>query len=268
MTTPGETAKLPAIPMAATIVLVGILASIYVLSQFFRNSIGVIAPDLAAELHLSASEIGLLSSSFFFAFAAAQIPLGISIDRYGPKICMLVCAAVTIGGAVLFAFAKSPAGLIAARVLMGAGSSCYLMAPLALYARRYPAERFATLVGIQLGLGSIGTLLATAPLAFAAAAIGWRQTFVVAAILMGLIAAVVAAAVHDDHRGGASQAHRESLREGIGGLVEVLRMPYTFVSGLIFGAVYERRRNLLPSMIAHATNNLLGFIALVHAFRR
>ncbi len=50
--------------------------------------------------------------------------------------------------------------------------------------------------------------------------------------------------------------------------IEVLRMPYTFVSGLIFGAVYERRRNLLPSMIAHATNNLLGFIALVHAFRR
>ena len=62
--------------------------------------------------------------------------------------------------------ATSPATLIAARILMGVGSCCYLMAPLALYARRFPPDRFATLAGIQLGVGTLGTLLATAPLAF------------------------------------------------------------------------------------------------------
>ena len=55
--------------------------------------------------------------------------------------------------------------LIAARVLMGIGSCCYFMAPLTLYARRYPPERFATFVGVQYGLGTLGTLFATAPLA-------------------------------------------------------------------------------------------------------
>ena len=79
---------------------------------------------------------------------------------------------------MLFAIATTPASLIVARILMGLGTSCYLMAPLTLYARRFPPERFAMLAGLQLGLGSIGTLLATAPLAFAAATIGWRAAFV------------------------------------------------------------------------------------------
>ena len=149
--------------------LVAALGGIYIVSQFLRNSVGVIAPNLASELGLSASEIGLLASVFFFSFAAAQIPLGVALDRYGPRRCMLVCAAIAILGTLMFALAASPFWLIAARVLMGLGSSCYLMAPLALYAKRYPPDRFATLVGLQIGLGTLGTLLATAPFAFAVA---------------------------------------------------------------------------------------------------
>src|SRR5256885_272090 len=61
--------------------LVGALAAIYLVSQFLRNSVGVIAPDLAAEIGLSAGEIGLLSSAFFFAFAAAQLPLGVRSEE-------------------------------------------------------------------------------------------------------------------------------------------------------------------------------------------
>src|SRR5215208_2504710 len=89
--------------------LVGALIAIYMVSQFLRVSVGVIAPDLAAELALSAVEIGLLSSSFFFAFAAAQLPLGVAIDRFGPKRCILVCAAIAVVGAIAFAVATTPA---------------------------------------------------------------------------------------------------------------------------------------------------------------
>src|SRR2546423_6197854 len=99
---------------ARIVPLVGALAAIYLVSQFLRNSVGVIAPDLAAEMGLSAGEIGLLSSAFFFAFAAAQLPLGIAIDRYGPKPCMLVCAAVALIGTMAFRRATTPAELIMA----------------------------------------------------------------------------------------------------------------------------------------------------------
>src|SRR5215218_4973110 len=92
----------PSVPRDAA-ALIGTLAAIYLVSQFLRNSVGVIAPDLAAEIGLSAGEIGLLSSAFFFAFAAAQLPLGVAIDRYGPKRCMLVCAVIAVLGAIQFA---------------------------------------------------------------------------------------------------------------------------------------------------------------------
>ena len=213
-----------AIPLSATIVLVATLGAIYILSQFLRNSVGVIAPDLALELSLSASQIGILASAFFFAFASAQIPLGVALDRYGPKICMLVCGAIAIGGAVLFATATTPTGLIVARVLMGLGSSSYLMAPLALYARRFSAERFATLVGIQIGIGTLGSLLATAPLAFAASLIGWRGTFLVVAGFI-LLAGIAIAAVVPRDEATRSDTRRETARESLAGLLEAVRTP-------------------------------------------
>lgn len=206
-----------------TVVLVTALGGIYIVSQFLRNSIGVIAPNLAGELGLSASEVGLLSSVFFFSFAAAQIPLGVALDRYGPRRCMLVCAAIAIVGAVIFAAAPSPFWLIAARILMGLGSSCYLMAPLAIYAKRYPPDRFATLVGIQLGLGTLGTLLATAPFAFAVAFIGWRMSFVVVAGLILAAMAVVAVVVRETND-DAPHAH-ETWRESLAGTLAAARVP-------------------------------------------
>jgi MFS family permease len=206
------------------VMLVASLAAIYLVSQFLRNSIGVIAPDLAAEVGLSAGEIGLLSSAFFFSFAAAQIPLGVALDRYGPKRCMLVCAAVAFAGTIVFAIATTPGGLIAARILMGLGSSCYLMAPLALYARRFPPERFTALAGIQIGIGTIGTLLVTAPLAWASATIGWRMTFMVVAAVVVLGGVLVALVVPRDQPDDGPSAHHETLRESLAGVMDVVRM--------------------------------------------
>jgi len=206
------------------ILLVGALAAIYLVSQFLRNSVGVIAPDLAREIGLNAAEIGLLSSAFFFSFAAAQIPLGIALDRYGPKRCMLVCAAIPFVGKLVFAMATTPAGLVLARILMGLGSSCYLMAPLALYAKRFPPERFTLLAGIQIGIGTVGTLFVTAPLAWASAAIGWRATFLVVAGVVVACAILVALVVREDAADRTDIGKRETLRESLRGVVEVARM--------------------------------------------
>ena len=211
------------VPPGVAIALVGTCAAIYLVSQFLRNSVGVIAPDLAAEMVLSAGAIGLLSSAFFFAFAAAQIPLGVALDRYGPKRCMLVCAVIAAAGTVAFALATTPAALVGARVLMGLGSSCYLMAPLALYARRFPPDRFAALAGIQIGIGTVGTLLVTAPLAFASAAIGWRATFLVVAGVVVVCGLLVALVVRDDRRDAAHAEHQETLAESHAGIFAVAR---------------------------------------------
>jgi MFS family permease len=215
--------------------LVGALIAIYMISQFLRSSIGVIAPDLAAELSLSAVEVGVLSSSFFFAFALVQLPLGMAMDRFGPKACLLVCGAVTVLGAVLFASAATARDLIAARILLGLGCCASFMAPLAIYAGRFPPERFAMLAGLQLGIGSIGTLLATAPLAFAAATIGWRGSFLAIAGITCLTGLWIAVGVRDKATRAPSAtalgavapsaSAPESLADSVAGIGEVLRTP-------------------------------------------
>ncbi len=169
--------------------------------MFLRNSVGVIAPDLAAEIGLTPIEIGLLSSIYFFVFAATQLPLGVALDRFGPKLCMLVSIGFTVLGCVLFAVAHEAGGLVAARALLGFGTASFLMAPVALYARWFPPERFSTFAGIQLGLGSLGAIFATAPLAFATASFGWRMTFLGVGVCAALIGVLVWLIVTDDPPG-------------------------------------------------------------------
>ena len=210
---------------AAAAAIAATLCIGYVISQFLRNSVGVIAPNLAAEMRLSAVQIGLLSSAYFFAFAAAQIPLGLAIDRFGPKRCMMVCTAVIVLGALLFANATSATGLIAGRILLGLGSSSFLMAPLSIYARWFPPKRFSTLAGLHVGIGSLGALLATAPLATAVAVFGWRTSFVGVAAITVLAAIVIALVVRDAPPGAPRLSRGETWRDSIMGAVEAIRLP-------------------------------------------
>ena len=126
---------------AIALAVVATLGMLYIVSQFLRNSVGVIAPDLAAEIGLTPLELGFLSSIYFFVFAATQLPLGVALDRFGPKLCMLVSIGFTVLGCGLFAVANGAGGLVAARALLGFGTASFLMAPVALYARWFPPER-------------------------------------------------------------------------------------------------------------------------------
>ncbi len=210
---------------AGAIALVASLTFLYAVSQFLRNSVAVIAPDLAAEMALSAADLGLLSSAFFLVFAAVQLPLGIALDRFGPKKCMLVAAGITVAGILVFSFATGTFTLVAGRALMGLGCSVSLMGPLALYARRFSSERFATLTGLQIGLGSIGNLFATAPLAFAAASFGWRGSFLGVAVITLLAALAVAFVVKSDSAGPATSEAKETFAENLAGILAVFRTP-------------------------------------------
>ena len=70
-------------PLAAiAIAVVTTLGALYIVSQFLRNSVAVIAPNLTAEVGLTPLELGLLSSIYFFVFAATQLPLGVALDRF------------------------------------------------------------------------------------------------------------------------------------------------------------------------------------------
>jgi MFS family permease len=218
---PREASPFSAIAIAVVVTL-GVL---YIVSQFLRNSVGVIAPNLAEEIGLSPMQIGALSSIYFFCFAAMQLPLGVALDRFGPKLCILVSVGFTVLGCAVFALAHSAGHLVAGRALLGFGTASFLMAPVALYARWFPPERFSTFAGIQLGVGSLGAIFATAPLAYSTATFGWRMTFLGVGVCAALIGVVVWLMVTDDPPGVKSAPRRETLRESIAGIWQVIRTP-------------------------------------------
>lgn len=151
----------------------------YFLSFFFRNVNAVISKDLTAEFALSPSDLGFLTSMYLLAFAAFQLPLGVLLDRYGPRrvVASLLCVAAS--GALVFALARDFTMLSIGRALIGLGVSAGLMGAIKAFTLWFPLSRLATLNGLYLAAGGIGGLSATAPAQALVEPLGWRGLFYV-----------------------------------------------------------------------------------------
>ena len=169
----------------------------YMLSYVFRTVNAVISPELTAELGISAASLGLLTSAYFLAFAATQIPAGMLLDRYGPRRVEPVLLLVAACGALAFAASYGLTGLAFSRVLIGAGVAVCLMSPLKAISAWYPGDRQASLSGWMMVAGGSGALLATAPLAAALTVVSWRAIFVALAVATVAAAALLFITVPD-----------------------------------------------------------------------
>ena len=187
MASPATAGVAPAMP--AFIPVYSAFAAAYLLSYLFRTVNAVISPELTRELGLDASSLGFLTSAYFLAFGLIQIPVGMLLDRYGPRRVEPVLLAIAASGALLFAFADGLPGLTLARAIIGGGVSACLMAPLKGIAMWYPPERHASLSGWMMVAGALGALAATAPLEYALRFTNWRTIFV------GLAAATLTVAL-------------------------------------------------------------------------
>jgi len=152
-------------------------AAAYYVSFLFRNVNSVVFPELTHEFSLTPGALGLLTSAYFLTFAGAQLPLGILMDRYGPRRVNAGMLLVGAFGAIVFAFATSLPGLVAGRALIGLGVAVCLMAAMTAFVLWFPMERMATLVGWMLLVGAIGALSATKPVELVLRAIDWRTLF-------------------------------------------------------------------------------------------
>lgn len=206
--------------------LLVIVITAYTLSQFYRTSVGVIAPELSAELDLSAAALGTLGGAFFIVFALAQVPCGIMLDRFGPRLVNCLLLLIAVAGAIAFAAAHTAEGLIAARGILGLGCATAYMGALVLFTRWFPARMFPFLAGLVIGIGGAGSLLATSPLAHAANMFGWRIAFYGIAALTLVVAALVWVLVRDAPPGKTFHTGSpEKLKDAIKGLSEIARLP-------------------------------------------
>jgi predicted MFS family arabinose efflux permease len=158
----------------------------YFVSYVYRMVNAVLAPTLAAEFGLSAGGLGLLSSVYFLSFAVCQLPVGVAMDRFGPRRVNAALLLVAAAGGAWFAYAESAAAAIAARAVIGVGVSACLMASLTAFVLWYPPGRLSTMNAIAFSAGALGAMTTTVPLELLLRAWHWRQAFLL------IVAATVA----------------------------------------------------------------------------
>jgi MFS family permease len=189
----------------------------YYFSYFLRNVNAVIAPELTRELGVSAADLGLLTSAYLLAFGAVQLPLGLALDRYGPRRVEASLLLIAAAGCALFAAGTSLTDLAIARALIGLGVSACLMASFKAFGQWFGMERQASLNAAIMAAGGLGALTASTPLAWAIPQFGWRAVFIVLAVA-GLAAAAGIFST-PEKKGG---AQGEPLARQIAGLNSVL----------------------------------------------
>ncbi|MGR3564535.1 MAG: MFS transporter [Heliomarina sp.] len=232
----------------------------YLLSQFFRAFLAVLATFLERDLGAGADDLAFASGLWFLSFALMQLPLGWLLDRSGPR---RTASALLLlgggGGAALFALATTPAHVSAAMFLIGIGCAPCLMASYYIFAREYPPAKFATLGSLMLGVGSLGNLIASYPVALAAETIGWRASLWSVSALSVLVALGIFLKVRDpapsdsEEKGTVLDLLKMPVMWAILALMFVMYAPTGAVRGLWIGPYLSDVFGLAPSQIGTAS---------------
>jgi MFS family permease len=158
------------------------------MSSLLRNVNAILAPQLVDALGLSPAQLGLLTSAYFFTFALAQLPVGMALDRFGPRLVQFSMLWLAALGALAFAGSREFGQLVAARAIMGIGlAGCFMAAVKAVSTWIAPA-RLPSVQGYLIAVGGLGAASATLPVRLALHYMDWRWLF----IMLGAGCAIIA----------------------------------------------------------------------------
>lgn len=196
-------------------------ACAYFLSYTLRTINAVVSPELSRELDLGPAALGLLTSAYFLAFCAVQLPNGLLLDRYGPRRTEAALLLFTAVGCGLFALGESLLTLTLARALIGLGVSACLMGSLKAISLWFPQERQPSMANWIMVAGALGAVATTTPVEFAIQHISWRWLFAAVCAATLMASAYLFLTVPDPPTAGAPA----SLGRQWQGVVGILRSP-------------------------------------------
>ena len=194
----------------------GLVVILYLIGFFQRVAPAVMSQELMSDFQLGGALLGNLSATYFYAYAAMQIPSGLLADHIGPRrLATYACAVATIG-IFVFSFGTTLWFAYIGRFLVGASVAVAWVTCMKLAGHWFPANRFATVTGVALLFGNIGAILAGIPLSLAVSAFGWRVSMAISGALTLILTAATWLALRDDPKayGYRSHAHAKVLEQG------------------------------------------------------
>jgi predicted MFS family arabinose efflux permease len=212
-------------------VALAVVVSAFVISFFQRFAPAGIASDLASAFGTTASSLGVLAATYFYVYTLMQVPTGIFVDTLGPRRILLLGGIVGAAGSLLFGVAATLEMALVGRTLVGLGVSVTFIAMLKVIAVWFDESRFASVVGISMLAGNLGSVLAGAPLSWLAQTAGWRSVFIGVAGVSLLLGAACWVLVRDRPDAAADAAPhkvRFDRTAVLSALLQVLRNPATW----------------------------------------
>jgi MFS family permease len=223
-----------------TVSLLAMLAFTTMLSQFFRTSLAVIAPELISDLSLDAPKLGLANGCFFAALLVAQVAVGFAFDFIGPRVTVAALSIFMTVGAAMHALASTGDMLVAARFVTGVGCAASFMASIVLVSRWFQSSNWSVVASGIGAVSQLGILAAGTPLALMTTTYGWRSAFAVAAVLSAICGAMFFYLVRD-RPPTASAVSASALAPHLGvleGLRAVVTTPGVLPAFALFAVAY------------------------------
>ncbi|MFZ4538699.1 MFS transporter [Propionivibrio sp.] len=213
-----------------------VIVAAFVISFFQRFAPGGIAQDLAAAFGTTASSLGVLAATYFYVYTVMQVPTGIFVDTFGPRRILLFGGIVGALGSLMFGMAPTLEMALVGRTLIGLGVSVTFIAMLKFIAVWFDESRFASMVGLCLLVGNLGSVLAGLPLSWMAQTAGWRSVFVgvgALSLLLGIACWVLVRDHPDSPAGSLIKKPRFDRTVVLTGLLQVVRNRATWPAAWI-----------------------------------
>jgi MFS family permease len=176
-------------------------AGFFFYAWILRVAPSVMIEELMRDFAVGAAAVGNLSAFYFYGYAGMQVPVGMLIDRFGPRRLMTVSAALCAGGCVIFALSTAFTGLAFGRFLIGASAAISLVGAMAVAGQWFPARRFALFSGLTMMMGMVGGVFGQAPLRLLVEATDWRNAVLLLAAGGVMVALAAWSTVRDRQRG-------------------------------------------------------------------
>ncbi len=210
-----------------------VLASGYILVYFHRLAPAVVAVDMMHDLKAGGTLLGLLGSAYFYPYALMQLPAGLLADSWGPRRTITLFSLIACVGSLILGLAPTPAIAIIGRALVGLGVAMLFVPTMKILTEWFRPSEFASMTGILLAMGGIGSLIATSPLALLTEWLGWRLAFLAVAGLTFILSGLVWSIVRDrpSDLGWQAPADSTQQKQTASGLIDGVR---TVVSNRFF----------------------------------
>lgn len=194
----------------------GLVAMLYLLGFFQRMAPAVMVDELMRDFRISGALMGNLSATYFYAYAAMQIPSGLLVDKIGPRRLSAIACFVSGIGVLIFAWGPNIWYAYAGRFLIGASVAVAFVSCMKLAGHWFPTNKFATVTGVALLMGNVGGVMAGVPLSEAVSGMGWRMAMGASGAITLLTALVIWLVVRDDPSdyGYNSHAHASVQENG------------------------------------------------------